>query len=129
MKNKILYIIPIDNDEQTIQKSLDVFRDPSVGDILIVDDGSTDDTWELVKENKNQVAFLPWSAINAFMLEDFQFEVIKEVGCKGDYTMNPHTFDNFRKEFYISNLITRGNVESDQINKIIKERIDERLKG
>lgn len=53
MENKILYIIPIDNDEQTIQKSLDIFRDPAVGDILIVDDGSTDDTWELVKKNKN----------------------------------------------------------------------------
>jgi trimethylamine--corrinoid protein Co-methyltransferase len=59
--------------------------------------------------------------------ETICYDVIKEVGCKGNYTMNPHTLDNFRKEFYISKLITRGNVESDQINKIIKEKIDERL--
>jgi hypothetical protein len=32
---------------------------------------------ELNKDNK--MAFLPWSAVNAFMLEDFQLEVIKTV--------------------------------------------------
>jgi len=53
MKNKKLYIIPIANDEQVIHKSRDMFRDPSVGDILIVDDGSTDNTWGLVKGNKH----------------------------------------------------------------------------
>jgi hypothetical protein len=30
-------------------------------------------------QNKSKVAFLPWHAINAFMLEDFQLEVLKEV--------------------------------------------------
>lgn len=29
--------------------------------------------------NKNKAVFLPWSAINAFMLEDFQLEVLKDV--------------------------------------------------
>ena len=29
--------------------------------------------------SKDKVAFLPWSAINAFMLEEFQLEVIKDV--------------------------------------------------
>lgn len=30
-------------------------------------------------KNKNKAAFLPWSAINAFMLEDFQLEVMTKV--------------------------------------------------
>lgn len=30
-------------------------------------------------QNNSKVAFLPWHAINAFMLEDFQLEVLKEV--------------------------------------------------
>lgn len=34
----------------------------------------------MAKETKNnKMAFLPWSAVNAFMLEDFQLEVLKAV--------------------------------------------------
>ena len=48
MKAKILIVIPALNEEETIEKV--IINSKCYGDVLVVDDGSTDDTSTLAKK-------------------------------------------------------------------------------
>jgi trimethylamine--corrinoid protein Co-methyltransferase len=39
--------------------------------------------------------------------ETLAFEVIREVGIGGNYLLHPHTAENFRKEFYLPDIVER----------------------
>ena len=50
MEPRILIIIPVHNQERQIQKNLPVLKDLNT-DILMVDDGSTDNTYDVIKNH------------------------------------------------------------------------------
>lgn len=51
---KISVVIPAFNEEKTIRKILTcVLKQKSVGEIIVVDDGSSDKTWEVLQKIKN----------------------------------------------------------------------------
>lgn len=52
-KEKVLFVIPAYNEEENIEKVLnEIKKDASFADILVINDCSTDNTKEIVKENK-----------------------------------------------------------------------------
>jgi trimethylamine---corrinoid protein Co-methyltransferase len=50
--------------------------------------------------------------------ETIALDVIKQVGIGGSYLTHPHTSRNFRKEFYLSDLMERMSWESWNKQKI-----------
>ncbi|SCM78326.1 Trimethylamine methyltransferase MttB [uncultured Sporomusa sp.] len=58
--------------------------------------------------------------------ETLAFEVAKQVGPRGEYITNKHTFAHFRKEFYQAQLSDRARVNQDGLT--IEERANARWK-
>ncbi|HML32431.1 trimethylamine methyltransferase family protein [Sporomusa sphaeroides] len=58
--------------------------------------------------------------------ETLAFEVAKQVGPRGEYITNKHTFTHFRKEFYQAQLSDRARVNQDGLT--IEERANARWK-
>jgi trimethylamine--corrinoid protein Co-methyltransferase len=54
------------------------------------------------------------------------FDVIKEVGPRGEFLTNKHTFSHFRTEFYQSVLSDRARVNQDGLT--IEQRANARWK-
>src|SRR4051794_6485098 len=93
MKNRRLVALPVYNEAQHVARVLDEVRRFSGADVLVVDDGSTDGTSEILRQRSDirVVRHEPNRGYGAALLTAFQyaqehdFELLVTIVCDGQH--------------------------------------------
>lgn len=115
---KVSILIPARNEEKNINRCLDSFVDQTYEnyEIIVLDDGSTDRTWEIISEYERKYA---------------QFRAIKGRELPDDWLGKPHAMHQLAQaasgEYYLftdADTVHKSNVVSWAVTNILYHKVD-----